>query len=102
MSVLTRISATVATLSGVFLGCVVELCCPLHLQIPGLRENQRGFLCAGEKSTVKVVSLVGHPKVAVSRIFKGVDLAVTTINMLWDVVSTLPSPPSIDPSKQMQ
>ena len=45
---------------------------------------------------------MGHPKLAVSRIFKGVDLTVTTINMLWDVVSTPHSPPSIGPSKQMQ
>ena len=60
------------------------------------------LLHEGEKSTVKVVSLVGHPKLAVGRIFKGVDLAVTTIDMLWDVVSTLHSPPSMSPGQQMQ
>ena len=88
----------------VFLSWVMELCLPAaHSGFWLVRGHQRGgVLCAGEKSTVKVVSLVGHPKLAVSRIFKGVDLTVTTINMLWDVVSTPHSPPSIGPSKQMQ
>ena len=58
------------------------------MSIAGCRPEQVARI-VGEKSTVKIWSLVGHGKDAVNRIFKAVDLQATTLNMLWDVVCSL-------------
>ena len=56
--------------------------------------SSRGFICAqlnfhnyaGEKSSVKIVSLVGHPRRAPKVFYRAVELQITSLNHLWQEV----------------